>query len=491
MARLSFPELDFSGGVNMSQMPYGGHPMSPLLGAAQGFMTGMEQAEQRKRQQLEDEMQRRRMQQEEMINQMRVRELEAKFEQMKIDQENRKAEQGYKEREMRLKEQESEFRLGTLKKQEAERANVLMGQQKMAESKRALSEVDPNNLDDLKKYINSTYDDLVGLGLYDQANSWMTQYGSASEEQLRLLDVENKRVASSMKSEMENQKRVLEKYIQNGYNFEALSEDEKTAIGGVALPKEKVDTVYRKALLASSNYDPNSVVKYLNGFRDSWSKSRSVVASEFEPERRLELAIESDKALDDMVEVYKMYSPLPAVSAFIQEVPDDFSSRTIDDAYIYAFEFYDKASKAPKAKKDQRKQNAAKAAEYRVAYQEMTGETIEQGQRRLLAERSAAAARARQPSANAQPQPVSASGAQSSFQPVTREEAMQDMAPSGISASGMAPGGSPAAAQDIPSFNSIQDAVAWARSPEARAYAGTVVRIRIAGKEIDYTVPRQ
>lgn len=491
MARLSFPELDFTGGVNMSQLPYGGSPMSPLLGAAQGFMTGMQDVEQRKKNQLEDEMQRRRMQQEEMINQMRVRELEAKFEQMKVDQENRKAEQGYKEREMRLKEQESEFRIGTLKKQEAERQSAIMGQQKMAESRKALSEVDPNNIDDLKKYINSTYDDLVSLGLYEQANNWMTQYGSASEEQLRLVDVENKRVAASMKSETENQKRVLEKYIQNGYNFNALSEDEKSAIGGVALPKEKVDTVYRKAVLASSNYDPASVVKYLNGFRDAWSKTRSSVVSEIEPERRIEIAIESDKALDDMVEVYKMYSPIPTVSAFIQEVPDDFSSRTIDDAYLYAFEFYDKASKAPKAKSEQKKQNAAKAAEYRVSYQELTGETIEQGQRRLLAERSAAASRARQPMGTPKPQPVSSAGAQSSFQPVSRDQVMQEIEPAGLGATGIVPGGSPAAAQDIPSFNSIQDAVAWARSSEAAPYAGSPVRIRIAGKEIDYTVPRQ
>jgi hypothetical protein len=486
MASVNFPRLDFSGGQQMAQSPYGNEPLSPLLAGASGFMTGMEQAEKRRREKMEEERELRRMQQEEMMNQMRVKEMEMRFEEMKLSRQDKEAERGYKEREMGWREKEANIRLGQLEESVADKKLMSQAREVVAGGRKKMSEVDPNNLDDIKTHINSVYEDLMAIGQYDQANAWMTQYGSAGEEQLRLLDVENKRVAASMKSEMENQRRVLEKYISSDYNFNALSEDERQAIGGVELPKDKADTVYRKAVLASANYDPKDVMKNINGFRDSWAKSRSSVVAELDPDRRIELAADSDRMLGEMVDAYQMYSPIPTVAAMIQMVPDDWSSRTVDDAYLYAFDFYDKQSKSSNAKRDARKSASAKAAEYRVAYEEMTGETVEQGKRRMMAERSSRAGA----SAPQQPQGVGASMAPAA------QAAPQAASPGlGLGSSGAQ---NPATSdfvpaspgEDIPTFGSIQEVVAWARSPEGMAYAGRTMKIRVAGTVIDYPVPR-
>lgn len=474
----SIPSLDFNAGLGA--MPQGGGATGQFLAGAQGFMQGMEQVRERQNQEIKLEREKRQFQQQEMLNQMRIKELDMRIEQFRSEAGDRELKRKREledydwQREVRGQTREGwerqadaesfagEQRERTRKQWEesdVEKDLAKQGQQIMAKGRAGIYGSEPSDVESIRGYIDGTYNALLEIGLGDQANQWMATYKSGDEESLRMLDVQNRQAEAAMQSEMQAVSRAATKLLENGNNFLSLTEEERSVLGGTPLPTEKIQSVLMKAQFALKNYSPGDSVKTVNTFREKWVDSRKGLQSISDPEARIQAAVESDSLLDDLSELSQMYSAVPAVAAAIQQIPVDFSSKVIDDAYIYAYEYHDRISKNA-GKKDQRKRGAEMASKYRQEYEELTGETIEQGRRRQLMERSSRAAA----------KPTQAQ-------------------PAGLS--GLSPQATAGTQEDLLNFSDAMEAVEYFSSPEASKYRGRQLKIVVGGKEIDYSVPAQ
>ena len=501
----SIPSLDFSAGLQgASSVPYGGSPTGSFLAGAQGFMTGMEQVRKRKEQELKAEREKRQFQQQEMLNQMRIKELDLRMDQFRAEMadKNLKREwekedrdyttlvrdQQQSDRERRLAQEGEDVAFQKLQrertiegweKSDQEKEDAEASELIIAQARKDISGLDPSDVEGIQAYIDSTYNALIEIG-GKQANNWLSEVGSGSEESARMLKVQSDQATAAMKSEMETLSRVTTKLLENGNNFLSLSDEERAVIGNEPLQKEKVQTLLLKAQFALKNYNAGDVVKHITSYQNKWIESRAGLSDKVSPEDRIEAAKYSDSMLDDLTELYQMYSAVPIIAAAIQQIPDDWSSRVVDDAYLTAYDYYDGIAKKSKDS-DQRKNAAETAARYSQQYTEITGETIDQGRQRMQAESSikSAARSSMRPSPAAAPQGLSSAG----IEPKKTQRGSSGRSRASFERKKNA--SQPKQDQgELLSFNSVGEAAQYFESPEGQQYAGRSLDIMVAGRKL-------